>query len=283
MPTHLSSADNVQEQKERLPTIHTLWVGSSLPVMARLTLTSYVLRGHPVVLHCYQEMEQVPKGVIVEDGRQTMPEKTLAPWLKTRQLATFADIFRYRLLQDGADIWSDLDVFCVKPLPKMDYLMAYENNRSISNAILALPSDSPMLSRLVTASSDPAFIPPWFSRGRTAKFRLMKTLGMDIARKMPWATFGPIGLTWYAKETGEVRHVVPMDMLYPVNGLQTRMLLDPGLVIGDLVTPRTRVIHLYNESFRRYNWRAIPDGSPIRQMLDAVGMTETSLWQTNTG
>jgi hypothetical protein len=229
------------------------------------------------VLHCYEDVAPVPTGVIVKDARHTMPEKELLPYLKFKRLALFSDVFRYRLLHDGADIWSDLDVFCLKPLPRQDYLMAYGDNRSIVGGTLALPSHSPLLARLLAVSSDPTFIPPWFSARHTVKCRLMKALGMDIARRMPWATLGPLALTWYAKETGEDQHVIPMDMLYPVHGSSSRLFFEPGLTISDLTTSRTLSIHLYNETFRRYNRRNIPDASPLRQMLDSVGMSETSL------
>ncbi|MCL1886847.1 MAG: galactosyltransferase Lgt5 [Betaproteobacteria bacterium] len=277
MSTNHLLSNGEQEKKGNLPTIHTLWIGNTLPTLARLTLASYMRCGHPVVLHSYQDIELIPEGVTIENARRTIPEKTFLPWLKSGRLAYFSDIFRFRLLHDGADIWSDLDVFCLKPLPKTDYLMAHEHNQGIACGTLALPPHSPLLAKLLAASSDPAFIPPWFPRRRVIKYRMIKALGINIAHKMPWATIGPNALTYYAKETGEDRYVSPIDVLYPINGSQTRLLFDPGLAIADLITPRTLSIHLYNEVLNRQNMKTIPIGSPLHQMLEIVGISASSL------
>jgi hypothetical protein len=256
-----------------LPSVHTIWVGDTLPLIPRLTLASFVRCGHPVILHSYKEFENIPKGVTRENANRIMPESSIFRH-RSGSLALFSDIFRLRLLKAGADIYSDLDVFCLKALPKRDYLMAYEHDTQIGSGLLSLPPDSPLLAKMLEAADDPAFIPPWFSAKRRRRYAIRKYLGFPkhIA-DMPWATIGPTALTWYAKRTGENQYALPSDYLYPVSHTQQNLLFDPGLRIHDLITSRTLCIHIYAEFLRRYGLPNIPPSSPMGEMLAMMDIT----------
>ena len=53
-------------------TIQTLWVGNKLSTMERLCLASFVQNGHPIELYTYEEIENVPDGVIIRDGNEIL-------------------------------------------------------------------------------------------------------------------------------------------------------------------------------------------------------------------
>ena len=54
--------------------IQTLWVGVTLSVMERLCLSSFVKNGHEVHLYAYYDIDNVPEGVTIKDGREILPE-----------------------------------------------------------------------------------------------------------------------------------------------------------------------------------------------------------------
>lgn len=257
------------------PTVHAVWVGNELPLLPRLTLASYVRCGHPVVLHSYKEYDNLPSGVTHENAEKTLPETSIIRHKKSGSLALFSDVFRFRLLQSGADIYSDCDVFCLKPLPKSRYLMGYESDDMINGGLLSLPHDSLLLAKMLELTSNPSFIPPWLDSKVQRRYRMRKWLGFPkhIA-DMPWGSAGPTALTWYSKETGEDQYALPQDFLYPISYYQVNRLFDPDLDIDDLTTSRTLCIHLYGESLRKHDLSAIPPTSPLGKMLRLTNMTQ---------
>jgi hypothetical protein len=252
----------------QLPAIHALWIGESLPLIPRLTMLSYLRVGHPVVLHAYRQFENMPAGVQWENAEKTMPQASVFRHAKSGSLALFSDFFRYRLLAAGADIYSDLDVFCLKPLPKQDWLMGQQEEGLIAAGLLAMPPDSQTLRSLLAITPDSAFIPPWLKGSKHRKYRLRKMLGIPVHLKdMSWGTLGPNALTWYAMQSGEAVHALPQDILYPISPKQVSRLFDPGLGIEDLATHRSLCIHLYGENLRGYDLSSVPPSSPLGQMI----------------
>ena len=83
---------------------------------------------------------------------------------------------------------------------------------------------------------------------------------------MPWAAIGPRALTYLARQEGKDSLALPMDLLYPISWQQVNLLFDPGLNIGDLVTPRSLCIHLYGSTLDRHRG-AIPESSPLGRMF----------------
>ena len=55
-----------------LPTVASLWIGGSLTWLEQLCLKSFVDHGHPTVLYTYGEVQGVPEGVVVKDGREVV-------------------------------------------------------------------------------------------------------------------------------------------------------------------------------------------------------------------
>jgi hypothetical protein len=84
---------------------------------------------------------------------------------------------------------------------------------------------------------------------------------------MPWGTAGPIALTHYAQKHGVADRASAPDILYGLAAGYAGLLLEPGLTIHDLATPRTRVVHLWNEYTRRTAKRPAPD-SPLAGLIE---------------
>jgi hypothetical protein len=251
-----------------LPTIHSLWIGSHLGRIGAACLASFVANGHRVILHAYERPEDLPDGVELMDANATIPRHQVIRHRKTGSYALFSDIFRYRLLRNGADVYADCDMFCLKPIERADYIFGFETDTQINGAILALPPDSPLLQTLADISEDPGFIPPWlkprkrFTRRLAMKLRLHRGISA-----MGWGTIGPKAITHYAKALGVEHLAQPMDVFYPVDSRRVTALFDPDLTVADITTGRTRCVHLYNEMIRRHGLDQIPVSSPLGRLL----------------
>lgn len=150
-----------------LPDIHALWIGESLGELSRCCLKSFMLKGHKVYLHLYNDITDIPYGIVAQDANLIIPEGKIIKHKKTGSYALFSDIFRYALLKKVHDnsVYVDCDVYCLEPflVPENGYFLGYEDDKYVNGAILAIPQESALLDYLLMASEDPMFIPPWYS------------------------------------------------------------------------------------------------------------------------
>ena len=54
--------------------IQTLWIGNSLSNIEIYSLKSFLNTGHIVHLYIYNEIDNIPDGVVVKDGNEILPE-----------------------------------------------------------------------------------------------------------------------------------------------------------------------------------------------------------------
>jgi hypothetical protein len=99
--------------------IQTMSVGSDiLNIMYRACLLSYLKHGHEVVLYTYEDIKNVPEGVIVKSGEEVLPKDRIFKAFGT--YSSFANMFRYAMLLKNGGWWVDADTFCLKPFPKIE-------------------------------------------------------------------------------------------------------------------------------------------------------------------
>jgi hypothetical protein len=97
-------------------TIQGLWVGSTLPTMQRLSISSFLAHGHNYHLYAYADLTEVPEGAELKDASEILP--TSAAVLNSTHntfASPFSDKFRYRLLLEKGGWWADTDVICLRP------------------------------------------------------------------------------------------------------------------------------------------------------------------------
>src|SRR5208337_392103 len=92
------------------------WHGSSLSLYEWACLSSFVKNGFDVRLHSFNLGLQVPDGTTLVDARGLAKPEEVD--LRTQGgikgcLASFSNIYRYRLLSQEAGWWFDTDVFCL--------------------------------------------------------------------------------------------------------------------------------------------------------------------------
>ena len=100
---------------DSLWTIKALWIGSSLSIVEQLALASFVKHGHRVELFTYENVKNIPEGVIIRDGREILDSTNIFMYKKKPSYSGFANWFRYEMLYKEGGVWIDTDVVCLKP------------------------------------------------------------------------------------------------------------------------------------------------------------------------
>lgn len=251
-----------------LPVVNAFWIGPALGERHAACISSFLQVGHRLVLHVYGEPpSDTPYGVDIADASKLIPFDRLPRHKQTGSYALASDIFRYEVLGAGLGLYVDCDVFCIRPIEDDDYIFGHEGHGTINGAVLKLPRNSAMLSDLRAIGTQKAFIPPWYPERRRRRLGLKALLGLapEIS-ELPWGVAGPAAVTYYAKKHNVHHLAKPSDYFYPVHYSCADLLLDAGLSVRDLVTPRTVAIHLYNEALR--DWpRGPAPGSPLQEMI----------------
>jgi hypothetical protein len=191
-----------------MPTpIQMLWVEGSLSSLERLSMSSFLHCGHPVHLYVYGNVDGVPAGVTVLDGRSILPDERICRYGSAAgagegSLALFANLFRYALLERNGGVWSDCDMVCLKPLEDVfaaDYVIATEY-RDIdmqiafaNNCLLKAPAGSPFISecKAIALSADPEKS-AWGELGPTLVTVMVRKHALERQIAAPWQ-FCPLG------------------------------------------------------------------------------------------
>jgi len=118
--------------KNNLERIGSLWVGNKLSNLELLSINSFIMNGHPYHLYVYEEIENLPSGVIIEDANRIIKEKDIfrAPGSNGRpgSLGAFSDYFRFKMMQLDGGYWVDTDIVCIRPFDfQSEYIFAAEN------------------------------------------------------------------------------------------------------------------------------------------------------------
>ncbi len=249
-----------------LPVAHSLWIGDKLPALAQACLRSMLRVGHKVVLHTYGPVSGVPQGVEIADAEETIPAAEITRHRRTGSYALFSDLFRFRLLERGADMWVDCDIYCLKPIPRAQYLFGWEHKRSINCSVLSLPAGSPLLKDLLQFARKPD-IPPWFGPHQKLWFGILRALGwLGGAEDLPWGSIGPAALTYFARLHDKAHLALPAAVLSPIEYFRTQRLLNPSVRLTDIVTDETVCIHLFSHILDRHR-SDVPATSPLGQIL----------------
>jgi hypothetical protein len=250
-----------------LATINAIWIGSKLGLIHAACLRSFVRHGHQTILHVYERPFDVPDGIELSDANELLPASQIIHYSRGGSPAISANLIRYEVLRRALGLYVDCDVFCLRPIQDADHIFGFETANSINNGVLKLPQDCQVLDELRRLKSG-ALIPPWVRPAHQLYYRWRAGLGVPVKiQDMPWGTTGPRALTWYLKQYGLDRHAEPIDVFYPLHYDQVPLLLDPDLRIEDVISSRTRLLHLYNEKLRHMNLSQVPETSPLGMVL----------------
>jgi len=113
--------------------VHSLWIGERLSLMECLTIKLLQKHGHQVHLWAYQDIANVPEGVIIRNASEILSEESIFRFTGTPlsaipnggigSLSHWSDRFQMRLLELEGGIYTQLDVAYLQSLNfRNDYL-----------------------------------------------------------------------------------------------------------------------------------------------------------------
>lgn len=225
-----------------LPVIQSMWIGSELSVMERLSISSFLCNGHTYHLYTYDEIKNLPQGVVLQDASRIITPDKIFKYKDRDTYAGFANMFRYKLLLEKGNFWVDTDVVCLRPFVfQSDYVFVRTKNLKavgsldetfrVENCIIKAPPDSAIMEYCydLTSRRNPNDLQfgetgPYFLRPTIIKFKLEKY----VARA---ETFCPIDWPEWHKFLSSSSLAAWTEML-------------------KMALYRTKGVHMWNEMWR---------------------------------
>lgn len=255
--------------------VGTLWIGGALTWLEQLCLKSFVDLGQKITLFSYEQIPNVPDGVICRDGREVLQTETFIKYERKDSFALFADQFRLHMIHKNPGmIWVDTDVYCHRPMDyDSDYVMGFElpGGHRVNNAVLGMPADSKLMRALLDFTADPFAIPPFLSAAQTNTYRAAASKGAPVhVSKQPPGVWGPLMITHFVHALGLQREVMPLEAFYPVTFPGRMTFMRRASLAAGKITDQTTALHLWASNKRelglRHNGLA-PKGSYLEGLL----------------
>ena len=267
----------------QLPQIGALWIGGSLTWLEQLCLTSFVAHGHETILYTYGTVRGVPHGVIVRDGREILDTTEFVAHARTQSVALFSDLFRFHMMRQVPGIvYVDTDVFCLRPLDLPNpYLFGYETYHGdgegqLNGAVLRLPQSSAILSEMLEFMTDLHPRIDWLGTKATAEIEARVQAGDPMhVSELKWGVWGPLGISHFARKTGEIEHAELPEVFYPLHFRDRKMLYRLPRRVESVLTENSYTIHMWAPIKRfaaaRFDGLCPPE-SYVGQQLAAYGI-----------
>jgi len=205
--------------------IQCLWIGPRLSAMERTCLASFLRLGHEVHLYTYGDVDNIPPGTVVRNGREILPAERIFRYREHDSVSGFSNFFRYKLLLERGGWWVDTDLVCVKPFDfDGDYVFSSEGAGVVNcGAIRAAPGSEAM-----------AFA--WdFCNARDPV-------------TLKWGETGPALMKQVIERFALHDRVQPPHVFCPIAWPEWRRIIDAE---APELPAESRAVHLWNELWRR--------------------------------
>jgi hypothetical protein len=237
----------------------SFWHGVLNP-FAYACLSSFPQAGASLRVFSYDPRLELPPGVRLADASAICPDETL-----TRRfiadgkpsIATFADMFRYRMIQETGCCWVDSDMLCLREpaFGNEGFMFCRQadavGTSLVNNAVLRLPPRSPALAELVATAE----------------------AAIDADQK--WGALGPFLLTPVLEKHGLYERALDPYVCYPIEPEQFWKLFLPSC--REWVEAAARgatFVHLWSEAiaWSGYDfWTCPPAGSYLHGAFGRAG------------
>jgi hypothetical protein len=237
----------------------SFWHGPLNP-FAYACLCSFPRAGVSLRVFTYDPYLELPPGVRHADARTICPDESLTHRFIANgkpSLATFADMFRYRMMQQTGCCWIDTDMLCLsKPAFENDGFVFCRQADAVgtslvNNAVLRLPPTSSALSELIAAADS----------------------AIDVDQR--WGAIGPFLLTPVLDKHNLTRYALDSHVCYPIEPEQFWKLFLPGYrVWAETAVRGASFVHLWSEAivWSGYDfWAGPPPGSYLHQAFERIG------------
>jgi hypothetical protein len=237
----------------------SFWHGQLNP-FAYACLATFPRAGASLRLYSYDPKLDVPPGVRLEDARLVCPDESLIRRYTANgkpSIATFSDMFRYKMIQMTGRCWVDADIICLTnpSFAAEAYIFCRQadtvSTLLVNNAVLRLPRAEGALAELVATAES----------------------AVDSDQK--WGALGPFLLTPVLTRHGLYDRALDPRVCYPIEPEQFWKLFLPGW--RDSVAEKARdacMLHLWSEAIRWSGYDLSvcpPEGSYLHERFQEVG------------
>lgn len=226
----------------------SLWVGRPLSKIEQTGLASFVHYGHNVTLFVYNMDLEVPDGVQKVNANEIISEERI--FKVDNSYGPFADMFRYKMIQQTGLTWTDTDNICLRPDWKFpEYLFGMQGgpHKVVANGLLRAPKDSVFIKDLVEISDN-------FDKD-----------------KINWGEIGPQLVTPKIKEHGLGKYIKEPRVFYPVDYWKWKTIFEPEYKSEVMrLSSRSHTIQIWNQMLNRegYDNNNFKPGSAMQHFYD---------------
>jgi mannosyltransferase OCH1-like enzyme len=129
--------------------VQSLWVGTELSTLERLSIASFLQHGHEYHLYVYGDVQNIPDGTTIKDGREILDESRIFRYKTHNSFSAFANFFRYKLLLEKGGWWVDADTVCLRPFDfTREYVFSSEcfgAREFVNCGVVKVPPGSPAM------------------------------------------------------------------------------------------------------------------------------------------
>jgi hypothetical protein len=141
--------------------LFTLWISDNneLPELQYLSLKSMLLTGHEVTLYTYSDLNNVPKGIKVEDANKILDKSKIFTYkdgFNKGSYSGFANWFRVKCLYEKGLTWFDCDIIAINNINDIandNFIIAseYDPKKNIypTNGVLRLKKRDVLLKEML--------------------------------------------------------------------------------------------------------------------------------------
>jgi hypothetical protein len=241
----------------------SFWHGGPLDPFAYGCLASFPQAGARVRLYSYDRGLEVPPGVRIGDARSICPDESQVRRYRVSgkpSIATFADMFRYRMIRQTGCCWIDTDFLCLTKPSFMGEPYIYcrqadaVSTALVNNGVLRLPPSEPALAELIATAES------------------------VIDSDLKWGAIGPFLLTPVLERHGLYARALEPHVSYPIEPEQFwKPFLPSYRMQVEEAVAGAALLHLWSESIR---WSAYdlgkcpPAGSYLHDAFRRAGVLE---------
>ncbi|MBI1247228.1 hypothetical protein GC197_05210 [bacterium] len=237
--------------------IQTLWIGDRLSRLEHLCLSSFV-HHHPgqVDLYAYAPIANVPAGVRMVDANEIVPESSVFSYYRG-SYAGFADLFRWKLLQDRGGYWIDTDMLCVRPFDFSAPIVFGKETESYGKTfwsaavgVLKFPQGHPACQYMVQRCLHPHQPDKYDRPMQRLKKWYRRCFSRSISPVVWGGAGGPKGFAYAIEKFRLHQYMLDNTVFYPVHGTLWRSPFDSTYDGDWQLMQKTRAVHLWNEMLR---------------------------------
>lgn len=216
-----------------MPIIQSLWIGSTLSTMQKLSIVSFLQNNHPFHLYVYDDVQGVPEGCVLKDASTILPASKIFKYKQFNTYAGFANLFRYKLILEKGGYWVDTDVVCLKPFPETAYLFATERVRGsrvgykAANAIFCAPPGAMIL-----------------------EYCYQQAVQKN-PEQLKWGETGPSLVSYGINKFALHNYLAQPEVFCPINWWNWQQYIYSSLALEKF--PNSLGLHLWHEMWRRNN------------------------------